>query len=121
MRHGAAALVAGCALVAVAAAVSFLLLDSWRWFAAGNGALAFALVFVAWVAISDPGPGDDRRTPPTDEHWPPILDPGKYAVAYHVSRTESRSGREGLGFSLAILCTAVPPVLAVILALIRYA
>ena len=121
MRRVAAALATGCVLVAIAAAVSFLLLDSWRWFAAMNGALALGLAFVAWVAISDPGAGDDRRTPPTDEHWPPILDPAKYAAAYHVSRTESRSGREGLGLSLAILCTAVPPVSAVVLTLLRYA
>jgi len=121
MRHVAAALVAGCVLVGVAAVVSFLLLDSWRWFAAVNGALALGLAFVAWVSVSDAGAEDDRRTPPTDEHWPPILDPVKYAAAYHVSRTASRSGRAGLGFSLSILCAAVPPVAAVILSLIRYA
>jgi len=121
MRHLVVALAAGCALVAVAAVISFLLLDSWRWFAAVNGAFVLGLVFTAWVSVSDSGAEDDRRTPPTDEHWPPILDPVKYAVANHVSRTENLSGREGLGFSLAILCAAVPPAAAVILSLFRYA
>jgi len=122
MKRVMAALLTGCAAVAIVAVATLLLGRGWQLFAIVNGALTLLLIVAAWAALSTPSEArHDRSTPAFDDHWPPVLDGQRAAAWYHVQRTEGGADAEGTRLGVAILCAAGPPVLAVVYCLVVYA
>ena len=121
MKHGLVPLVAGAALVGVAAmALAFVGWD-WAWFALANGVLAVLLLVLARGSMT----GADERRPPgrarvSAARWAGPMDPDRLGdeerALYPSPDAEARARAEDVSTGFSFLWAAVPPAVAAVAA-----